>query len=348
MAAITLEELGITLQPMPVGEDDHSPAYVVSSSHQLSMKKMFPIRLGPYTFINRSHLVAYVSLWMDGNFQEARTVATAKKRPNGDFTPVDDTWVDWATSIAYMVALESIDRLKDSLVGLDMPRIVASGKDSVWESGQDKAIAARASPPHAWGLDAWGKALTKLRQELMAEEKQASLPTDNELVSSFLSTPLDGSRTVRDKLSEIKVAGKSIWRDSDAIDQVLIAIRQLSRAGKLDTLVQWASEVQTKFLDPWQFISTLPSLEKIREMQKRTIAATQAFVRSITSVERCTHCGSQVVAKSEQTRSADEISTVYIECYSDKCATRRKNELGVEELVPRVYVYHPNAVQRLK
>jgi DNA-directed RNA polymerase subunit M/transcription elongation factor TFIIS len=338
MAKVELSDLGVTLQQWDEVEDDQEPMYIVSNTDELSMRKMFPLKIGDYTFANRDQLVAYVAQWIAGNHEQARAIVKLKKKPSAGYSmPADDKeWRSWAPAIAYVVATNAKD-ISGVLVTIPNKTIGASGKDDVWELGQDKTTAERSAPPHPWGMNAWGKALTKYRDELVGEEVEEEESKDVGL-EAFLSSKLEGKELVATRLSKMMIGRDSLWSNEDAVENFMITYRRAIRTNTLDQLRQWIKAASPAYIDAWSFVATLPLLNSVNSVIQRDAEATRKFIESLNSVEKCKKCGGNVQAFSQQMRSADEPEETMLRCFNLESGCARR-DIDRESALPIIHPY---------
>ena len=350
MSKIELTDLGVTLEQYDHQEDDTETMYIVSNTDELAMRKMFPLVISNVTFANRDQLVSYIALWIAGEEDKARTVAKLKKKPSTGYPMPEDNgeWRNWAPAIAYLVVTHAKD-VSSLLRAIPNRSIGASGKDDVWELGQDKTTAERSAPPHSWGMNAWGKALTRYREKLLATAS-SSTNADDSAFATFLSSKLTGKDKVSSRLALMKIGKDSLWTSEDAVENFMITFRRAARKNTLQELREWIKTARVEYHDAWDFISTLPLMNSINDVFARDAEATQKFISSLSSIEKCKVCGSSVQAAEEQRRSADEPPETVLRCFNVEsgCAKREiDRNTGLPVIRPYVYVYRGGAKRKL-
>jgi DNA-directed RNA polymerase subunit M/transcription elongation factor TFIIS len=335
----TLSEIDVTIDTYVYPEEEPY-AYIISHTDPLSMKKSFPVTLGPYNFVNREQLILYSAAWLKGKYDEARKIAKAKKCPSKNFVlPLGIDWTLWIPTLAYIVAKKNEDKLKEHLLELGVVSIGASGRDTEWELGQDKATADRSGPPHHWGRNAWGMALTRLRKELSNENGEEENKGEDASLAAFLNEKL-GKVTIKSKLSSMKIGKDSIWSNADARTEFLAMFRRTIRThGDLNDIRSWIMSAKISYLDVFSFVSSLPSFKPVTDLSNRDISAKNLLAQNLNSIEKCKRCGSSVRLAEAQLRSADEPSDTLASCYNtETCATISKDE----EIVPYTYKHRQN------
>lgn len=349
MDITTLPELDVSLDDYDYPDRDE-PMHVISNTDPLSMKKAFPVILGTYNFINREQLMAYVSDWTVGRREEAKKIASAKKYPSKNFkTPVNVDWTSWAPALAYAIAKRATEdeTFREQLLDTGEAPIGAAGNSTEWELGQDKSTAGRSEPPHHWGRNAWGRALTRLRGELREPRAVQEGPVAlDESLPAFLAVKVGGAKgpSRGSLMSAMMIRDTSVWLSVDARNEFLYNYRRaVGDKRLLEELAQWIATAPTFFPDAHAFISTLPSFKTVQRATQQASNTAVLTVNTEDAYEKCKRCKKPVRVTLEQLRSADEPPTAVARCYNtETCAEEQMvydEAVGRRVLVVRPYTY---------
>lgn len=353
MDSTELPDLGIALDNYDYPDRDE-PMYVISNTDPLSMKKAFPVALGAYNFINREQLMAYVSDWMTGRREEAKKIASAKKYPSKNFkTPTNVNWTAWAPALSYAIAKRAADdeSFREQLLETGEAPIGAAGNSTEWELGQDKSTAGRSEPPHHWGRNAWGRALTRLRRELRegSSPEQPAPSAVGELddgLPAWLATPIGkGSKTTRGStMGSMMIGTESVWLNLDARNEFLYNYRgAVGDKRAMEALELWVTTAPMNYADAHAFISTLPSFKPVHQATKQAENTAVLTTNTEDAYEKCKKCKKPVRVALEQLRGADEPPSPVARCYNtETCAEQQMvfdPKVGRRVQVIRPYTY---------
>ena len=325
-----LAGIGISYIPEPEHRQEH-PTYILSTTSSIGMKKQFPIILGEKAikFNSRNHLILYVQTAINvanelEDASQLTKVASLKTAP----AKIEGTdWTHWAYSIAYAIAKKTLNADNtEEVTGF----VGAAGSDRIWELAQDRTVAKRSTPQHAWGRNIWGEAVTAVVDEIRGANKSTSThPLDADM-GAFLSKKNESDTTVREVLSQIKYAsGASVWDDESAKKQFLYCYREAVREEKRDNMIpllnltDWVWSVKKVHLAAYDFVASLPFMNVVNNNRDRDQASRTVLNEGTVSIERCRKCKGNVTTTASHTSGGDEAGGTLVTC-AGSCYTETK------------------------
>lgn len=326
---VILGGIGIEYVPDPSLRQEH-PTYILSTTSPLSMKKQFPIVMGEkkIKFNSRNHLILYVQTAINvANDLEEPSQLTKVAAMKTSPSKIEGTdWTYWAYSIAYAIAKKTLNAENTEEVN---GVVGAAGSDRIWELAQDRTVANRTTPQHAWGRNIWGEAVTVVVEEIREVKSTSTHPLDTEL-GAFLSKKSESGLTVREVLAQIKYTnGSSVWDDVSAKKQFLYCYREAVREDKsgnpvpLLNLIDWVWSVKHVHLATYDFVASLPFMSIVNRDRDRDQAARTVLNEGTVSVERCKRCRGNVTTTTAHTGGGDESGGTLVTC-AGNCYTENK------------------------
>lgn len=335
-----MKEVGVEkIEFVPI-DNNYGYFDVIEPESIIAMANVFPLTMGSTEFKDRDTFIDYTR----SLFHESK----------GKLTPEEeDQWFAWAYSIAVSVANVAFRNpiLLEALLNLG-GIIVEDSKNLIWGNGQNGQWV-KNDYGAAHGL--WGHALMRIRSNFNKPEiSSASGIVDLAPASSEPSSHLarysqydlvprlgnkDDLKTLiqssgrEEKLKSLRfVSGPNVWTSAQCRIEFNIFFNTRGKE-----VLSWLDKTKEVFLDPSDFIYSLPTSEKIVEAVNRSMSVAMSAANiTVESDIKCRKCHKNATPYLQQTRRADEAPTLMGRCYNTTsgCAVAQPDRDGHITLVP--------------